>query len=198
YPDYYMLSSQLTLVAEHTRNVPSSERIYPSEIHGDAVIFDSGLLRIDGHADFLAEPYAGVDVDIALDRIDISHLKPVLSRKNVWITNGALSAKGHVEYGPQTQIVKLEQVDLSGVKLDYVHDPRTAAEEKERVAKVEQAASELRHKTEMVFRVDHLHIAKSNIGFVDRAAKPEYRVFFTDGDLEMRNLSNQDRDGPAT
>jgi hypothetical protein len=43
-----------------------------------------------------------------------------------------------------------------------------------------------------------LDITGSSLGFVNRAATPEYRLGLTGTNLTVENLSNQGRDGPAT
>jgi len=164
----------------------------------DGVVFDSGKLRLDGQANFLAEPSAAIDADITLDQVRLDYFKPMLARINLWISDGALWADGHVEYGPQVENFHLKNLTLRGVQLDYVHSAQTAVEEKTRVAKVGLAAEKLSHAPLTVFRVDELHIADSTVGFVDHSADPGYRVFVEQGDLTIKNVSNQPADGAAS
>ena len=51
--------ARLDLTAENIRNIRSKDRVYPSELHLEGVVFDAGTLWLDGHADFLAEPHPG-------------------------------------------------------------------------------------------------------------------------------------------
>ena len=54
--------AHLSLSANNIRNIHSRNRIYPSPVHAEGIIFEKGRGVVDGHADFLAEPYAGVHV----------------------------------------------------------------------------------------------------------------------------------------
>lgn len=189
---------QLNLIADNIRNIRSADHVYPSSVHMDGVIFDSGQIRVDGQANFLAEPSAAIDADIALDQVQLDYFKPMLARMNLWISDGALWANGHVEYAPKVQNFHLKNLTLRAVQLDYVHSAQTAAEEKTRVTKVGHAAKELNHSPGAVVRVDELRIADSTFGYVDHSANPGYRVFMDKSDLTITNLSNQAADGPAS
>ena len=50
--------TRIELLAENIRNVKSDPNVYPSPIQIQAVVFEKGKLRADGHADLLAEPHA--------------------------------------------------------------------------------------------------------------------------------------------
>ena len=188
--------AQMNLVAENIRNVRSPERVYPSNIHVDGIIFDTGRLHLDGHANFLAEPFAAINVDIGLDKVKLDYFKPIASRANFWITGGTLSSAGHVEYGPHRQNVRLKNVTLQGLKVDYFHEDASAAQERARAAKVEQKVSEVTHETEAVARVDHFQITDGTLGYADHSGG--YWLFLGNSDMRVDNLSNQRKDGPAT
>lgn len=190
--------SRLNLVAENIRNVRAPERAYPSDIHLGGIIFDSGKLRVDGHANFLAAPYAGVDADLSLDHVELNYLKPILARMNLWVAAGTLWADGHVEYAPGTESVHLKKLAIRGVQLDYVHSAQTAAAEEARAAKVGHAAEKLSNAPVAAVRVDQLHISDSTVAYVDHSWDPGYRVYLANSDLMIKNLSNQGRDGPAS
>jgi hypothetical protein len=190
--------SQLNLIADNIRNIRSADHVYPSNVHMDGVVFDSGKLRVDGQANFLAEPSAAIDADITLDQVQLNYFKPILARMNLWISDGALWADGHVEYAPQVENFHLKNLTLRAVQLDYVHSAKTAAEEKTRATNVGRAAEELSHAPVAVFRVDELHIADSTVGYVDHSTDPGYRVFVEKSDLTIKNVSNQAADGAAS
>ncbi len=196
-PDRPLHVGQLTLLADNIRNVRSPDQVYPSDVHVSGIIFDTGTLRAHGKANFLAEPFAAVDVDIAARAVNLTYFKPMLARMNLSISDGALSAKGHVEYGPRTQTVHLQQLTIRSVRLDYVHTSQTADEERARAVELEHAAQQLTQKPVVLVRVDRLHITDSTVGYVDRSSDPSYRVFLANSDLTLSKLSNQARDGPA-
>src|SRR6266508_3823452 len=59
-------------------NVWSGEHVYPSPLHLEGQIFDSGRVVIDGHANFLAEPHVALQAQVALERIDLAYVRPIL------------------------------------------------------------------------------------------------------------------------
>ncbi len=61
-------SRHLQLTANNIRNIHSKDRTYPSPIHAEAVVFETGHATVDGHADFLAEPFLGIHVLMNLAR----------------------------------------------------------------------------------------------------------------------------------
>lgn len=188
---------EVEFAAENIRNVRSADRVYPSEVHAAGIVFQSGKLRIDGHANFLAEPYAGVDADIGLERIDLSYFKPIVERMNLRMNGGSLSTQGHVEYAPDVKKVRLKEVTIRDAQVDYVHTAATAIREQARVEQVRRAADRLSHTRAAVMRIDQLHIADSTVGYIDQSSSPEYRVFLEHSELTMENLSNQAREGRA-
>jgi len=188
----------VNLVADNIRNVRSPNRTYPSNVRLDATIFDKGKLHVDGRANFLEEPFAGVDGNISVSGVDLTYFKPILARSNVKLFDGSCDARGHIEYAPHIQNVHLDQLAMRDVRLDYVHSAQTAETEQVRVRQIGRAADQISHETAAVVHVDNLEIANSTVGFVDKASDPGYRVFLANSDLTMRSLSNQAKDPPAS
>jgi len=186
------------LTAENIRNVRLPDRVYPSVVHMDGVIFNSGTIRADGHANFLAQPQAAFDTDVTLERVELNYFKPILARANLWVTQGLLSAAGHVEYAPKIQDVHLKTLTIREVEIYYFHRPETAAAEAVRAKKVERAARRLHDTPTAVTRVDTLHIVNSIIGYATYSTKPSYTVFLTDADVTLKNFSNQQKAGPTS
>ena len=197
-PNRPLYISALNLVADNIRNVHSPDHTYPSDVRLDATIFDSGKLHVDGKANFLEEPFAGVDGDVSVRDVDLSYFKPILARMNVRISKGSLGAHGHVEYAPRTQNIHFKQLTVRGVQLDYVHSAQTAADEQARAQQIGRAADQVSHAATAVVHVDDLQIANSTVGFVDESSDPHYRVFLANSNLTMRSLSNQVQDAPAS
>src|SRR5438034_455588 len=71
--------NRVNATAENIRNIRSKERVYPSEIHVEGLVFDAGTLWLDGHADFLAEPHATVKAALRLDEIELDYFRPITS-----------------------------------------------------------------------------------------------------------------------
>ena len=190
--------SQIALVAENIRNIESPDRVYPSPIRLSAVVFEDGRLKIDGNANFLEEPHAGLLAQIDLEGIELDYFKPVTNRVNLSVRKGTLGATGTFEYAPTSKSVHLDKVVLQGPEIEYLHTPQTAAAESARAKTTVSAAKKASNDPGLELQIDRLEIAKGRFGFVNRAATPPYRLSLTDATLTVENLSNQRAEGPST
>jgi hypothetical protein len=161
------------------------------------VLFDKGAALVEGHADFLAEPHPGFHTVFDLRDVPLDPLRLPLSRANLTVRGGVLSTSGRIEYAPKIKVADVRDLTIRGVRIDYVHSARTAAAEKRRGDKVEKAAKEATNKPGLLLKLRQLRLADSEVGMVNRAKDPPYRVFLSDMDLDVTNLSNQFREGPA-
>ncbi|MDQ5856897.1 MAG: DUF748 domain-containing protein, partial [Acidobacteriota bacterium] len=159
--------------------------------------FETGRAEFDGHANFLAQPHVGVNTLFTLEEVPLDYFRPMLSRTNLSIRNGFLTSHGRVEYGPKFKVAHVEDLTIDRVRLDYIHSPRTAAAEDRRADKVQKAVKEASDEPGLVVRLDSFHLKNSNVGFINRAKKPAYRLFLSGTNLHVTNLSNQSRQGPA-
>ena len=181
----------LTFQAGNIRNIHSKDNTYPSDIYVDGVVFDSGKLRLAGKANFMAEPHFGFNAHIALENVALDYFLPVTSRYNLQLRKGVLSAEGQMEYAADdTKVVNLETVTIDGIRMDYVHAPETQVAEAEVAKAAVETAKELQNKPQTLIRIDHAIIKNSEFGFVNKAAKPPYRVFLTNGEMQLENISN--------
>ncbi len=190
--------SRLNVTAENIRNIRSKDRVYPSDVHVESVVFDSGRLWLRGQADFLAAPHPGLLARFQLDRVELDYFKPLANRANLSVRNGTLTVTGSTEYAPKFKMAVLERVLVEGLAVDYVHTPQTAGVESERAQSTAKAAQSVSNDPGVQLKVDQLNIVGSNIGLVNRAASPSYRVVLTNADLSAENLSNQRIQGDAT
>jgi hypothetical protein len=189
--------THLNIRAENIRNMRSEERVYPSKVHLDAMLFDSGRMIVDGSADFLSEPQMGLNADVVLEEVKLEELLPLTGRVNLQLRKGVISATGHAEYSPHAKVVELKDLMLEGVHLDYVHAVATKESEKQVAAQTAQAAEKLNNHPEWLVRIDRGKILNSEFGFVNTAARPPYRVFLTDTNIGLANFSNQLSEGTA-
>jgi hypothetical protein len=188
---------QLNVRATNIRNVRSKADEYPSEVHVDAVLFDKGKVTVDGQADFLSEPHMGITANINLQDVELVNVLPLTAQRQVQLTQGVLSTKGHVEYSPRTQVVRLATLSARDVKLDYVHAATTAPKEKDTGRKVAQTAEKVVNHPKLLLRVDQGNIENSEFGLVNKATDPPYRVFISGTDIYLENWSNQLTQGSA-
>ncbi len=186
--------------AANIRNLRSHDRVYPSQLWLEAVVFGHGRLELDGHADFMAEPHPGVLAMVRLQAIDLAHFKPILARYNLSLRKGELSALGDLEYGRTVKAAHLHEAVVRGLEGDYVYRAPAAQKRalKRGVEQTARRAEAVANEPGIQLRVDRLRVVGANLGFVNRAAPADYRVFLADMDLELDNLSNHFTEGAAT
>jgi hypothetical protein len=189
--------TKINAVAQDIRNVQSKQGVYPSPLHFEAVVFDNGRAVIDGHADFLAEPHAGVKGRVDLTKIDLDYFTPVLARYNLVVRKGVLSGGGEIEYAPGVKVVDLEQVSVDGLQAEYIYRKRTAEVAKDAAKKTAQAAKDVSNAPGVHLKARDVRVSGSTFGFVNKDARPEYRVLLAGADIALRNFSNQRTEGQA-
>ncbi|HEX2482736.1 MAG TPA: DUF748 domain-containing protein [Methylomirabilota bacterium] len=190
--------TQLSLTAENIRNIRSKERTYPSDVRLEAVIFKTGRVTVDGHADFLAVPIPGLQGDVVLERVDLNYFKPVLSHGNVSIQGGTLSAAGAFEYGPTVRVADLKQATISNVKVEYVSTARTAGTPAKVTKETVRAVERANNAPDLHLRARSVQIVDSRVGFQNKQADPPYRVFVDVARLHVENFTNQRTEGAMT
>jgi hypothetical protein len=196
-PKRPLVLSHLNIQAENIRNVHLPDKVYPSSFHLDTAVFGTGKGVIDGKANFLAEPMPAVKAAVKLEKIPIDYFKPVIARANLSIAGGVLGAAGDVEYAPKAQIAHLKEVNIHGMKVDYIHSEQTAEAEKRRAEVAKKTAKQLTNKPQVLISVDELNLTGCTFGLVNDAAGKKYRLFLSDSDFHLSNFSNQFSRGPA-
>jgi len=187
----------LNIVATNIRNVASADQVYPSPVRVDGAVFEKGRLSADGRADFLAKPNPTFRGNLTLQDIELDYFKPMTNRYNVTVDKGLLSAEGMVESGHDVKTVELTKVTISDVRVDYVHTLGTAAAEQQQRGQAAQAVKAANNAPDVLYKIDELRIVKGTVGYVNKAVTPTYRVFLTDTELTLNNLSNHKSHGPA-
>ncbi|HUJ89828.1 MAG TPA: DUF748 domain-containing protein, partial [Syntrophorhabdales bacterium] len=169
--------SRVLIQASNIRNIFSPERVYPSIIHLEGTIFDTGRAILDGNANFLQEPFLGIKADVDVVDMDLSYFAPILNRGNVSVRKGTLSAKGNLEYAPHVSEFNLKSLDIKGADLDYLHLPQTVKAEQQRAEEAAATAKKLSNEPATKIRADVLTIKESSFGYVNRTSTPNYRLF---------------------
>jgi hypothetical protein len=187
----------LNVRADNIRNVRFNDRTYPSHLHLDGRAFGAGHIMMDGIANFLSEPHLGLNVDVALEHLPLDDLVPMTGRVNVQLTHGLLSTKGHLEYSPVIKQAMLHDLLLEGVHVDYVHSARTHEAEKNVGKTAVQTAEKLSNHPEWLLRIDRAKILNSELGFINEAVTPPYRVYMSEANIGLDNFSNQLTEGTA-
>ncbi len=188
--------TKLNFLAENIRNVESEEGTYPSPVEVEGVVFDTGKLSLKGNADFLAEPHVALKGDFQVDKVTLDYFKPISERYDFSVRKGVLSTDGSIEYASQIKRIMIKKLTLDGVDADYIHEAPSAPV-KEMTKEVGKTARKYSNKPTLELKVDEVQVRNGQLGYVNRAAKPAYRVFFTDASLEIQNFSNHLKDGVA-
>ena len=189
--------THLQFRASNIRNIHSKDRAYPSPVHAEGVIFESGRGAVDGHADFLAEPFAGIHVIYRVAKVPLDNFRPIIQRSNMILKGGVLASEGEIEYAPKAKFAHVKDISIDGLRLDYVHTLETAAAENAAKKTVKVAAKEAANNPGVVLRLDRFEILHSTLALVNKAKNPPYRLFLSDADLRVSNLSNHADQGPA-
>jgi hypothetical protein len=181
--------------AANIRNVHSRDRDYPSELEASAVVFESGKLRLGGHADFLKEPFLGVKGEVALEQIPLDYFRPVTNRYNLSVKGGVLSADGLVEYAPTIKVVDLRNAEVRGIKIDYIHTPKQEGVAGQATRKTAEAAQKSSDRADLLVKAERVRVSDSEIGLINKTVDPEFRVFVSAVNLDVANVTNQKMEG---
>jgi len=84
----------------------------------------------------------------------------------------------------------MTEVLFEDLRVDYVTSPATRPMERAHARQARQMAKEVRNAPKLKLQVDSLKLRGSQIGFVNRAAQPPYRLFMTDVSLQLDHLGN--------
>jgi hypothetical protein len=188
----------LQLLVSNLRNVRAEGETYPTPIHMEASFAGGGHLTIDGKADPLSEPLPHVHADLRLDGFELRQVLPIASRFNVYLRRGTVSTVGHLQTGPNKQLASIQQLSLDGVQADYVHvtkEPLAEKAERKATEAAEKAQPAGNGKPATIVRIAQGRIKDSEFGMVNKTTQPEYRVFLSDVDAELKNLSNRPAEG---
>lgn len=188
----------LQVVINDVRNVRSAPEVYPSPVRIEAVVFDTGRLAIEGHADFLRVPHLGVKGHIGLEQVPLDALRPVVARYGFTLAAGTFTGAGNVEYAPEVKVVDLDEVRVDGLRVDYAYRARTAEPVKAAAETTAEAAKEVANEPGILLKAKRITAGDATVGFVNEEASPRYRVFLADTDLVLENFSNHRTEGTAT
>src|SRR5437870_1834560 len=182
--------------ADNIRNVRSRDRTYPSDVHLHAFVFDASELRVDGHADFLAEPHAGARAYVSSPRLPLWYFTPLISRYAA-VQKGTLSVAGTLEYGPRIAAIDLDDLAIDGMEGWYVRTPENAAEEQRATERTVEVARHACNNPTVQLHAARIRVLRSTMGVVNQAADPPYSLFLTDANLSVRGFTNQRAEGPS-
>ena len=189
--------ARLNLTTDNIRNIHAPDNEYPSKFHANLVIFDTGRAAIDGHANFLEEPFPGARAKYTIENVPLSAFDPEIRQINVAVNGGKLASNGLLEYSPKVTRVEVDNATIDKVALGYLHAPSTKQEEKQRVAAAGSQIKKQNNRPAVDISLKEFDLTNSSFSFTDQTMDPAYRIFFSDANLALKNLSNHQNQGPA-
>ncbi len=188
--------TKLNFTAENIRNVKSGKGVYPSPVDLDGIVFDKGTAKFKGDADFLAKPHIALKGDLELDQITLDYFKPIAERYKLPVRKGSLSTRASIEYAPDFQKILISNLSLTDLDADYLHQETQTAPTEKVTKEAGKVARETANEPTLEVKVERF-TADGRIGYVNQAAKPSYNVFLEGTKLQLENLSNHFKEGPA-
>lgn len=190
--------SHVRFHADNIRNIKSDRGTYPSDVHLAGNVFEKGFLVVDGGADFFAEDFPAVRARLRVTEMELEYFESVARRINLLVKGGFLGASGEFELASGARRLDLDDIAIHEARIDYFHTAGTAVAEERRRQAASDAAKKVADDPTTVVRIRQLDVVDSEIGYRNDAASPPYRVFLTQGRLELRNLSSSTGKEPAT
>jgi hypothetical protein len=190
-------ATEVNLLADNIRNVRSKDRTYPSTVHIDGRIFDTGQAVIDGNADFMAEPTPALKGKMNVQRIDLSYFQPLVKPFGLTVRRGELSGSGVLEMGPAIRAVDLDSIVLTDTAIDYAQGAQPTPVAKKAGHEVNRVAHESLNNPQQLFRAKEVLLKNGTLGVVNEAENPPYRIYFTDTTFDLKNVSSRAEDGPC-
>ena len=189
--------AKLNFTTDNIRNIHAPNNVYPSKFHANVVIFGTGQATIDGHANFLEEPFPGARAQYTIENVPLSAFDPQIRQMNVAVSGGRLSSSGLLEYSPKVTRVQVDNATVDGVALGYLHAPSTRQAEARRVKETGKQIEKQNNRPAVDISVGEFDITRSSFSYTDKTTNPNYRLFFSDADIALKNLSNHQQQGRA-
>ena len=189
--------AKLNFTTDNIRNIHAPNNVYPSKFQANVVIFGTGQATIDGHANFLEEPFPGARAQYTVENVPLSAFDPQIRQINVAVSGGRLSSSGLLEYSPKVTRVQVDNVTVDGVALGYLHAPSTRQAEARRVKETGKQIEKQNNRPAVDISVGEFDITRSSFSYTDKTTNPKYRLYFSDADIALKNLSNHEQQGRA-
>jgi len=189
--------AKLNFTTDNIRNIHAPNNVYPSKLHANLVIFGTGGATIDGHANYLEEPYPGARVQFAIENVSLSAFDPEIRQINIAVSGGRLSSNGLAEYSPKLTRIEVDTATIDGVSVGYVHSLATQQAEAQRAKETGKQIEKQNNRAAVDISVREFDITHSSFSYLDQTTDPNYRLSFSDSDIALKNLSNHQQRGPA-
>ena len=189
--------ARINFTTDNIRNIHAPNNTYPSKLHANLVIFGEGRATIDGHANYLEQPFPGARTRFKIENVPLSAFDPEIRQINIGVSGGRLSSDGLLEYSPKVTRVQVDNATIDGVGIQYVHTPATQRAETQRVKATGKQFEKQSNRPAVDVQVHEFDVTHSSVSYTDKTKDPAYRVFMNNTDIALKNLSNHQQQGMA-
>jgi hypothetical protein len=189
--------ARVNFTTDNIRNIHAPNNAYPSKLHANLVIFGKGRATIDGHANYLEQPFPGARTQFKIENVPLSAFDPEIRQINIRVSGGRLSSDGLLEYSPKLTRVQVDNATIDGVRIQYVHTPETQHAEVQRANETDKQIEKENNRPAVDIQVREFDVTHSNFSYTDKTKDPTYRVFIADTNIALKNLSNHQQQGTA-
>ena len=103
-------ASHVYVWASNIRNIRYPDRVYPSPVQIQGILFDRGKITMTGAANFLLEPHFGIRAAVSIKDMDLGYFRPMTNRYNLALKKGSASADGNLEFSPKMTEINLKTI----------------------------------------------------------------------------------------
>jgi len=90
--------TKLNFVSDNIRNISEPDNLYPSSFRARMTVFDTGVLSLQGRANYLMKPFPGMTTRYVITRVPLSTVTPASKHINLIVKGGTFSSEGSIEY----------------------------------------------------------------------------------------------------
>jgi len=87
---------------------------------------------VDGHGNFLEEPFPGARAQYRITNVPLSAFDPEIRQANITVHGGRLASDGLLEYSPKLTRVEVNNATIADVGVGCIHSPATQQQEAQR------------------------------------------------------------------
>jgi len=152
---------------------------------------------VDGHANFLEEPFPGARAQYRITNVPLSAFDPEIRQANITVHGGRLASDGLLEYSPKLTRVEVNNATIADVGVGCIHSPATQQQEAQRAKETGEQIEKQNNRPAVDITVRAFDVNHSDFSYADRTGNPNYKLFVNESDLTLKNLSNHQQQGPA-
>lgn len=189
--------ARLNFITDNIRNIHAPENTYPSKLHADLVIFGKGRAAIEGYANYLEEPFPGARTRFKVENVPLSAFDPEIRQINIGVRGGRFSSSGVLEYSPKVTRIQVDNATINGINVQYVHLPATQHAETQRINETGKQIERQNNRPAVDLQVREFDVIDGHFSYTDKTKDPAYRIFISQTDVTLTNLSNHQQQGTA-